>query len=53
MHAFEGRLAIEMADEALMMADEPPDAIRDLAVGAAAAALMDGRAIGGLGFGMD
>ena len=32
----------EMADEALMMADEPPDAIRDLAVGAAQQAAFGG-----------
>ena len=32
----------EMADEALMMADEPPDAIRDLAVGAAQQAALGG-----------
>lgn len=32
----------EMVDEALMMADEPPDAIRDLAVGAAQQAAFGG-----------
>ena len=32
----------EMADEALMMADEPPDVIRDLAVGAAQQAAFGG-----------
>ena len=43
--AFIGALAeplAEMADEALMMADEPPDAIRDLAVGAAQQAAFGG-----------
>ena len=36
----------EMADEALMMADEPPDAIRDLAVGAAQQAAFGGALAG-------